>query len=209
MLKTVFLFAAESGASPDPCRYDYAGTKAFSEPEAKVISDFLTKNQRQERILTYLSFHSYSQLLMFPYGGSSEKAPNYDHLKLIGEKAIAALQKRYNTSYKTGSVYETIYPSSGSSHDWAYSVLKIPISYTFELRGLPNSTEMFILPADQIEPTGWETLDAVVTILTEAQKLGYYGPNSPWKPNSAPLHTGLLLPGFQFLYVTQSLISIY
>lgn len=133
---------------------------------------------------------------MFPYGGSSVKAPNYDHLKSIGEKAIAALAQRYNTTYKTGSVFETIYPSSGSSHDWAYSALNIPISYTFELRGLPNSTEMFILPADQITPTGWETLDAVVTILTEARKLGYYDPLKPWNPSSATVHRGLSLFGF-------------
>lgn len=128
---------------------------------------------------------------MFPHGGSSEKAANYNHLKLIGEKAITALAKRYNTTYKTGSVYETIYPSSGSSHDWAYSVLNIPITYTFELRGPTNSTDMFVLPADQITPTGWETLDAVVTILTEARKLGYYDPAKPWSPSSAIMRKGL------------------
>lgn len=193
-IKLIFPFSCpETGSSPDPCRYDYAGTKAFSEPEAKVLSDFLTKNVRSARIQTYLSFHSYSQLLMFPYGATSTKATNYDHLKAIGQKAIDALRQRNNTVYQTGSVYETIYPSSGSSHDWAYSALNIPITFTFELRGLPNSTEMFILPAHEITPTGLETLDAVVAILTEAKKLGYYVPSNPWYPSSTASHTGLPL----------------
>lgn len=173
---------AEPGASSDPCETSYAGSEAFSEVETKIVSEFLTNNVRAARIQTYLSFHAFSQVLMFPYGHSDAKAPNYDHLKSIAEKAIAALAKRYNTSYKTGSVHETLYPASGLSHDWAYSALNIPISYTFELRGPTNSTEMFILPNDQITPTGLETLDAVVSILDEARKLGYYDSSKPWNP---------------------------
>lgn len=52
--------------------------------------------------------------------------------------------------------------------------MKIPIAYTFELRGPSNSTDMFILPANQIEPTGWETLDGFVALLKEAKARGYY-----------------------------------
>lgn len=176
----------ETGSSPDPCAYDYAGTKAFSEPEAAVISKFLEENARKGRIQTYLSLHSYSQLLMFPHGAIKDKAPNYDDLKVIGTKAVEALKKRYNTNFTTGSVYETIYPSAGSSHDWVYSTLNIPISFTFELRGPSNSTDMFILPAEQIEPVGYETLDAIVALLGEARQRGYYNESMiPWNPNSA------------------------
>lgn len=50
----------------------------------------------------------------------------------------------------------------------------IPIAFSFELRGPPNSTDLFILPADQITPVGLETLDAFVAILTEAGNMGYY-----------------------------------
>lgn len=84
------------------------------------------------------------------------------------------MKQRFGTHYISGSVYETIYPSSGSSDDWVYFTLNVPIVYTLELRGPPNSTDMFILPADQIIPTGWETLDGFVSLLTEAKKLGYY-----------------------------------
>lgn len=184
----------QSGASPDPCRYDYAGSKVFSEPEALQLSQFIQNIAKSSLIQTYFSLHSFSQLLMFPYGSSSDKVSNYNDLKLIGEKAVAAIQRRHDTKFQTGSVYETIYPSSGASMDWAYSTLNIPITYTFELRGPPNSTDMFILPADQIRPTGWETLDAFVTILTEARKLGYYNITKiqAQQASASSRHIGLL-----------------
>lgn len=190
----------QTGSSPDPCAYgrfqltilfffmssvifciligkfllDYAGPKVWSEREAEQLSTYLRSIVKPQMVQTYISLHSYSQLLMFPHAHTSEKAWNYDDLKAIGEKTIEAIKKRYGTVFKTGSVYETIYPSSGSSHDWAYTELKIPISFTFELRGPANSTDMFILPADQIEPVGWETLDGFVALLKEAKARGYY-----------------------------------
>lgn len=164
----------ETGASPDPCRYDYAGPSVFSEPESKQLSDYLIKLAKPAHLQTYLSLHSYSQLLMFPHAATAEPVPNYDDLKAIGVKTIEAIAKRYGTQYKTGSVYETIYPSSGSSHDWAYTELNIPISYTFELRGPSNSTNLFILPAEEILPTATETLDGFVALLKEAKERGYY-----------------------------------
>lgn len=164
----------KTGSSPDPCAYDFAGPKVWSEREAEQISQFLVKSVRTDHIQTYLSLHSYSQLVMFPHGHTSEKAWNYDDLKAIGQKTVDAMKVKFGTVYKSGSVYETIYPSAGSSHDWAYSELKIPIAYTFELRGPPNSTDMFILPADQIEPTAQETLDGFVALLAEAKARGYY-----------------------------------
>lgn len=120
---------------------------------------------------TYFSLHSYAQLLMFPYGSTSERVPNYDDLKAIGERGIAAIKQRYGTVYKTGSIYETIYPASGASHDWAYRKAEIPIAFTFELRG-PDG--MFLLPAEQILPTGLETLDGFIAVLNEARARGYY-----------------------------------
>lgn len=164
----------KTGSSPDPCAYDYAGPSVFSERESEQLSKYLEKAVKSDLIQTYISLHSYSQLLMFPHGYTSEKVANYDDLKAIGEKTVEAIKKRYNTVYKSGSVYETIYPSAGSSHDYAYSELKIPISYTFELRGPTDSTDMFILPAEQIEPVGEEILDGFVALLNEAKARGYY-----------------------------------
>lgn len=110
-----------TGSSPLACDYDYAGPRVWSEREAEQLSNYLKKIAKPQMIQTYISLHSYSQLLMFPHGYTSEKVSNYDDLKAIGEKTIEAIAKRYGTIYKSGSVYETIYPSAGSSHDWAYT----------------------------------------------------------------------------------------
>ena len=162
----------ETGSSPDPCAFDYAGSSVNSEPEAVALSKFLQENRYKFSIETYIALHSYSQLLMFPHGHTNKKPENYNQLVAIGQAGVAALERRYGTKYQTGSIHEIIYPSSGGSMDFAYSSVKIPVAFTMELRGPPNSTDMFILPADQIAPVGWETLDAFVALFQESKKLG-------------------------------------
>ncbi|XP_052900691.1 zinc carboxypeptidase-like isoform X2 [Anopheles moucheti] len=165
------------GSSDDPCSYDFSGSGPFSEPESLALANFVQANVETARIRTYIALHSYSQLLMFPYGHTADKVPNYNHLQSITDKAIAALTAVNGTEYRGGSKHETIYPSSGGSIDWAYKTGNIPVSLTFELRGPPDSTDMFILPADQILPVGRETLAAFVAIVREAARLGYYDDN--------------------------------
>lgn len=162
------------GSSSNPCAYDFAGSYVNSEIESSLITKFLNDNTQKFKIKTFLSLHSYSQLLMFPYGYGPERIPNYNDLTMISKKAIAAIEKRSGRIYKAGSIYETIYPSSGGSKDWAYSIAQIPITFTFELRGPSNSNNLFILPANEIIETGYETLDAFLVILKEAKNLGYY-----------------------------------
>ncbi|XP_064552619.1 zinc carboxypeptidase-like [Drosophila montana] len=163
-----------TGASGNPCKYDYSGPAAASELETQRIIQFLEGHVEPERIRTYLSLHSYSQLIMFPYGHTAERVENYEDLKAIGQLAAARIKALTGRVYKSGSIHETIYPSSGGSKDWAHSKLKVPITFTFELRGPPDSDDMFILPAKEIEPTAREAFAAVQTIVEEARKRGYY-----------------------------------
>lgn len=164
-----------SGASSDAANYDYAGSAPFSEPEAAAVAKFIKENTAAENIRTYIALHSYSQMVMFPYGHTPEPVSNYDGLKSIVQKASNAIKAVHGRAYVNGSKFETIYPSSGGSIDWAYKEANIPVSVTFELRGPPDSKDMFILPADQIVPTGEETMAAFVAIVNEARQLGYYG----------------------------------
>ncbi|XP_034113301.1 zinc carboxypeptidase [Drosophila albomicans] len=163
-----------TGASGNPCHYDFSGPSAASEVETQRIIQFLEARAESDRVRTYLALHSYSQLIMFPYGHSAERVENYSDLKEIGQKASDRIKEISGRVYKSGSIYETIYPSSGGSKDWAHGQLKIPITFTFELRGPPESEELFILSAKEIEPTAREAFAAVQTILDEAAKRGYY-----------------------------------
>lgn len=162
------------GSSSDPSRYDFAGRSAESEPEAANVAKFIKANRNSSRIETYIALHSFSQLIMFPFGHTAEQPRNYADLKLIGEAGVKAMATRFGTKFQTGSIHEIIYPSSGGSTDWAYAMADVPITFTVELRGPPDSEFMFNLPADQITPVGQETLDAFVAMLNEGRRLGYY-----------------------------------
>lgn len=170
-----------TGASGDPQRYDFSGSSAFSEPETKNIAEFFKKFAKKEDIRTYIALHSFSQLIMFPYGYTTNKAKNYDDLTVIGDKAIKAIEAKHGKKYVSGASIETIYPSSGDSVDWVYEEGYVNISYIIELRGPPDSTNMFILPAEEITPTGEEILEAFIAMLQEGRKLGYYDANQKFE----------------------------
>ncbi|EDX14050.1 GD18387 [Drosophila simulans] len=163
-----------TGASGDPCRYDYSGPSAASELETRWMIEFIKYHVEMERIRTFISLHSYSQMIMFPYGHSAERVDNYDDLYDIGRLAAKKIKEVSGRIYKSGSIYETIYPSSGGSKDWAHGQLKIPITFSYELRGPADSEDLFILPAKEIEPTAAEAFASIQTIVREAGKRGYY-----------------------------------
>ncbi|XP_075165755.1 zinc carboxypeptidase [Haematobia irritans] len=163
-----------TGSSSDPSRYDFAGPSAASEIETQRVIKFIEENVAKEQIKAYLALHSYSQMIMFPFGYTKEHVANYEDLKELGQKATEAIKSLTGKDYVSGSIIETIYPSSGGSMDWAYAYQKIPIAYTFELRGPPDSQDMFILPAEEILPTSQEAFAAIKTIVEGAAAKGYF-----------------------------------
>lgn len=164
----------EIGSSSDPSRYDFCGPSAASEVETQNVMNFLKNHSKTEDVRTYISLHSYSQLLMFPYGFTPEHVENYDDLQAIGNKATEAIKEVHGRIYKSGSMYETIYPSSGGSKDWVHSELGIPITFTFELRGPPDTQDLFVLPSEEILPTAEEAFAAIRTIVEESDARGYF-----------------------------------
>ncbi|KAM8712654.1 hypothetical protein ACLKA7_013050 [Drosophila subpalustris] len=163
-----------TGSSSDPTRYDYAGPSAGSELETQRLIEFIRGHVEKDQIKTYIALHSYSQMLMFPYGYTKDHVSNYDDLQEFGKKASAAIKAESGREYVSGNLFETIYPSSGGSMDWAHAEIGIPIAYTFELRGPPDSQDLFILPAVEIQPTASEAFTAIRTIVEAAAEKGYY-----------------------------------
>lgn len=162
------------GSSADPCAEDFTGPAAASEPESAQLSAWLRAHRNGARIETYIALHSFSQMLMFPYGYTDRKPGNYADLLRIGQAAVRAAAKRYGTPYQTGSGHDIIYPTSGGSVDWAFDELHVPIAFTMELRGAAESAALFNLPAAEIVPVGEELLDGLAAMLDEAKGLGYY-----------------------------------
>lgn len=61
------------GASNDPCSEIYAGPSAFSESETKSLSQYISSVARN--LDSYISFHSYSQVLLIPFGHQGNEVP--------------------------------------------------------------------------------------------------------------------------------------
>jgi hypothetical protein len=67
-----------AGASDQPCSDAYAGVAPFSEIETRSLAEYF--KSISNNLVAYLDFHSFSQLLMFPFGHSAEHVSNYDEL---------------------------------------------------------------------------------------------------------------------------------
>ncbi|XP_036322399.1 zinc carboxypeptidase A 1-like [Rhagoletis pomonella] len=161
------------GASSNPCSDTYAGPSAFSELEAKSLSNYI--QTLEGKIDVYISFHSYSQYVLYPYGHTQELPANVNDYKRVFNVTVAAIAERYGTKYTGGNIYDAIYPAAGASVDWVYGNVGTRMSFCLELRPGPNSILTgFRLPAAQIIPTGEETLDGVVALVNEVKALGYF-----------------------------------
>ncbi|XP_045905564.1 carboxypeptidase B [Micropterus dolomieu] len=153
------------GASSNPCSDTFCGYTPESEIEVKNVADFIRKNK--SILKAYLTIHSYSQLLLFPYSYTYDLSAHHGELLKVAEGASAALRSLYGTRYTSGPGAATIYPAAGGSDDWAYD-LGVKYSYTFELRD--TGRYGFLLPESQIKPTCEETMLAVKYIAAYVQK---------------------------------------
>ncbi|XP_059616591.1 zinc carboxypeptidase-like [Phlebotomus argentipes] len=159
----------QGGVSTNPCSDTFLGTAPFSEVETKSLSDYYSS---LSGISTYISFHSYGQMLLVPFGHTRDRLGNYYDLVEIGGKAVEKLAERFGTRYTYGNIAETIYIASGGSIDWVKGVKGTGLVYCYELRD--TGRYGFSLPANQIRPTGQETLDSIVVILREGANKGYH-----------------------------------
>ncbi|XP_014709853.1 carboxypeptidase A4 [Equus asinus] len=150
---------AGAGTSNNPCSEVYHGPHANSEVEVKSVVDFI---QQHGNFKCFIDLHSYSQLLMYPYGYTVNKAPDAEELDEVARCAAKALASLSGTKYQVGPICTTVYPASGSSTDWAYDN-GIKYAFTFELRDTGHYG--FLLPANQIIPTAEETWLGLKTIM--------------------------------------------
>ncbi|KAJ6648921.1 Zinc carboxypeptidase A 1 [Pseudolycoriella hygida] len=156
------------GASSNPCSETFAGPNAWSEPETVHLADYLRGISSEIKI--YLSFHSYGQYFLFPYGHTGEHVGNYEELYAVANKTVEAIAVRYGTAYRYGPSSTVLYETSGTSVDWAYNEFGIRLAYTFEFRDRGNYG--FVLPADQIIPNGLEIKDGIVAMVAESRVRG-------------------------------------
>ncbi|MEM7132423.1 MAG: M14 family zinc carboxypeptidase [Chloroflexota bacterium] len=127
-------------SSSNSCTQTYRGTAPASEPETQALQAYmssifsdtrpagLTEPASPDTSGIMITVHSYSELVLFPWGWSKEPAPNSQGLATLGRKF------GYFTGYgvcQSGST-NCLYQADGVNDDWAYGELGVA-AYTFEL----------------------------------------------------------------------------
>jgi len=137
------------GSSPNPSSDVYRGTAPFSEPESSALSTFLGS---LNNVIGAIDWHSYSQLILRPYGWTLNDSPY--------EKPLFALSQQWAAAIKSvnGLIYDPIksaqlYYTDGTASDWFFKI-GIYGAFTVELRD--TGMYGFILPPSQIIPCGEE-----------------------------------------------------
>lgn len=147
------------GSSGTPSNETYRGTAPFSEPETTSLSNFILAHPN---IAAYMDYHSYSQLLMWPWGYECILPPEPDAstFDFIGSAMRAQIFAVHGVDYVDGPVCSTIYQASGTSVDWVYGAAgRTP--YTIELRPAGGNPG-FLLPPEQILPNCEENLPGIL-----------------------------------------------
>ena len=128
---------AGQGSSGDPCNLTYRGSAGGSEPEVQSIETYarsLWADRRGPGINDaapadtsgiHLDIHSYSQLVLWPWGTTTAPAPNGTALQTLGRKF--AFFNGYTPQQSIG-----LYPTDGTSDGVSYGELGVA-AYTIEL----------------------------------------------------------------------------
>lgn len=154
-----------------PCQDAYPGSDSMSEVETRNINNFMKTIANKVKL--YISFHAYSQLLLWPEGHTAKRIDEYKDYERIGNATVEAIKRRYGTVYHKGSIKEVMYSASGSTIDYMRATYKIPLAFCFELRPGREAPMGFVLDPKLIIETSKETYDGIEAMIGEGHELGY------------------------------------
>ncbi|KAH8895379.1 zinc carboxypeptidase [Thozetella sp. PMI_491] len=159
-----FKWSVPGGASTDPCASNYRGIAESDTPEVTALASWLKGIKATQGLKLYIDYHSYSQLFMTPYGYScSAVAVKNAELQSLAKGVAAAVRAVHGTVFDYGPICTTIYQATGSSVDYVNDVVGSDYTFTSELRDTGHYG--FVLPADQILPSGEEAFAGVRYLL--------------------------------------------
>ena len=145
------------GSSASACSETYHGPSAGSEPEVQAVQNYLRAVFADQRGASYpgggappdatgiyLDVHSYSDLVLWPWGGTNTPTDNATALTTLGRRF--AWFTGYYPEQSIG-----LYPTDGTTDDFAYGDLGVA-AFTFELGNdffeACSSFESSVLPAN-------------------------------------------------------------
>ncbi|XP_065338695.1 carboxypeptidase B-like [Cloeon dipterum] len=159
------------GRETNPCVAFYQGPNVFSEVESKNIADYLIPNGLDGNLHLYMVLHTYGQVLLHPYGYTTDPPINVNDLALFGSEAASALKAVRGTKYEVSNITNAFYHPFGNSKDFAYDQAEIPFTYTWELPGGgENSHDVPLSEIKFVVEETWEAFKSLVQSVYIARK---------------------------------------
>jgi hypothetical protein len=138
------------GSSGNKLAQDYRGPSAASEPETQVMMNLV----KEIRPVFNISYHSYSELVIYPLGCNGEHTQNADVVEKIGKEMGRLL------GYTAGTSWETLYSVDGGDIDWMYSEYQV-IPYVIEVNSRFDGFQPDFsrrAPTVELNRLGWQLL---------------------------------------------------
>lgn len=156
------------GSSGSPSSDTYRGSSPFSAPETQRVRDFV--NSRvvggEQQITVAIDFHSYSELILWPYGYTYTDVPS-DMSQVDRDTLVAMGQAMAATNGYTPEQASDLYITDGTINDWLYGAHGI-LNYTFEMYPKTSSQGGFYPPDEVIPAETARNRDAVLYLLQQA-----------------------------------------
>ena len=181
-----FQWDGEAFSNSNPCSESFSGESPFEALEARRFAQYVrneTQNNNVE-IVGYLDLHSYSQQVLYPYSYScTSSPPNLENLEELATGLAKAIRltngEQYGiTSACEGSIstgpgarlrqanskaqraqWPRMETGGGSALDWMYH--EMDVHHSFQLKLRDTGSYGFLLPSENIVPTGKEIFKAV------------------------------------------------
>ena len=142
------------GASDDWNSAVYHGPEPWSEPEIMAMRNLLESHQ----FVTGISYHSYSELVLFPYGYQyGAIAPDHYALEELATDMAITIPAEGGGHYTPQQSLQ-LYPCMGTTDDYSYGV-QGTFAFTIELG------TQFIPPADEIDDICNGNIEAAMILL--------------------------------------------
>jgi carboxypeptidase T len=148
------------GSSPDPSSEVYRGESPFSEPETRSIRNLYQRH----RFRVLASYHSYSQILLYPWGYTSEPTDKYDLLSEMAETMSNLMEPVNGRVYGYAQAGADFYFTNGDTTDWSYGTYGIP-SFTVELPPIDEPHGGFFNAEEDIQDIFRENLPAMLYLI--------------------------------------------
>ena len=148
-----------AGSSHDRESPNYRGEYPFSEPETEAMRTLF----ETAPIAAHIDFHSFSQVIVYPWSHRRDDPPDRDAFAAIAERMQGAIAATHGERYQVRAGSELKVGAGGTVADWSYAEHGA-LAFLVELRPASRKDGGFVVSPEQIEPTCDESYAAVLAL---------------------------------------------